>query len=39
MKDFQADLSRYYALGVNRLEVLLNPAVWAIFCYRMGRSI
>lgn len=39
MKDFQADLSRYYALGVSRREVLLNPAVWAIFWYRMGRSI
>jgi serine O-acetyltransferase len=39
MKDFQADLSRYYALGVSRREALLNSAVWAIFWYRVGRAI
>ena len=39
MKDFQADLARYYALGVSPREVVLNPAVWAIFWYRLGRAI
>ena len=39
MRDFRADLARYYALGATRREVALNPAVWAILWYRVGRWI
>jgi len=39
MRDFKADLARYYSLGNTRREVAMNPAVWAIFWYRLGRWI
>ena len=39
MTSFRQDLARYYKLGASRREVALNPAVWAIFWYRLGRGI
>jgi len=39
VKEFRADLERYRALGVKSRDILLNPAVWAIFWYRFGHWI
>ncbi len=39
MRDFRADLARYRALGNTRREIALNPAVWCICWYRLGRWI
>ena len=37
MNKFSADISRYKARGASGKELWLNPAVWAIACYRLGN--
>ncbi len=37
MSDFRADMARYRARGYNGRDLWLNPAVWAIACYRLGN--
>ncbi len=37
MAKFSADLARYRAKGNHGKDLWLNPAVWAIGCYRMGN--
>jgi serine O-acetyltransferase len=37
--DFRADLDRYRAFGESSRRIVLNPAVWCIFWYRIGRWI
>ncbi len=39
MDDFRQDLARYRAFGESPRRIALNPAVWCIFWYRMGRGI
>ena len=39
MKDFRDDLARYRAFGESHRRILLNPAVWCIFWYRLGRIV
>ena len=36
---FKEDLARYQSYGESRLRIALNPAVWCIFWYRLGRLI
>ena len=36
MNKFSADIARYKAKGSVGKELWLNPAVWAIGCYRLG---
>ncbi len=37
MGHFSADIARYRAKGHQGRELWLNPAVWAIACYRLGN--
>ena len=37
MNKFAADIARYRAKGYSGKELWLNPAVWAIGCYRLGN--
>jgi serine O-acetyltransferase len=37
MNSFSADLARYRARGSRNKDLWLNPAVWAIGCYRLGN--
>lgn len=37
MSKFSADIARYRAKGNSGKELWLNPAVWAIACYRLGN--
>ena len=37
--EFQADLERYRSYGDAGWRILLNPAVWCIFWYRLGGWI
>jgi serine O-acetyltransferase len=37
MNKFSADIARYRAKGSAGKELWLNPAVWAIGCYRLGN--
>jgi serine O-acetyltransferase len=37
MSKFSADIARYKAKGGAGKELWLNPAVWAIGCYRLGN--
>ena len=37
MKEFSADIARYRAMGDHGKELWMNPAVWAIACYRFGN--
>lgn len=37
MSRFSADIKRYRAKGYCGRELWLNPAVWAICCYRLGN--
>ena len=37
MNKFSIDIARYKAKGYNGKELWLNPAVWAIACYRLGN--
>jgi serine O-acetyltransferase len=37
LSEFKADLQRYRELGVSTREIVLNPAVWAIFWHRFGH--
>jgi len=37
MNKFSADIARYKAKGSVGKELWLNPAVWAIGCYRLGN--
>jgi serine O-acetyltransferase len=37
MKKFSADIARYKTKGHVGKELWLNPAVWAIACYRLGN--
>jgi len=37
MHEFSEDIARYRARGYNGKELWLNPAVWAISCYRLGN--
>ena len=37
MNRFSADVARYKARGYHGRELWLNPAVWAIGCYRLGH--
>jgi serine O-acetyltransferase len=37
MKDFSADIARYRVRGHKGRELWLNPAMWAIACYRLGN--
>lgn len=37
MNKFAADIARYRAKGAGGKELWLNPAVWAIACYRLGN--
>lgn len=39
VKEFQADLGRYLALGSKKRQLITNPAVWAIFWYRFGHWV
>lgn len=39
MDDFKQDLARYRAFGESPRRIALNPAVWCIFWYRLGRVI
>lgn len=39
MRDFRQDLARYEAFGESSRRIILNPAVWCIFWYRLGRAI
>ena len=37
MKEFSADIARYRAMGDHGKDLWMNPAVWAIACYRFGN--
>jgi len=37
MRKFSADIARYRLKGASGKELWLNPAVWAIGCYRLGN--
>jgi len=37
--EFKEDLGRYRAYGESYRQIALNPAVWCIFWYRLGRWI
>jgi serine O-acetyltransferase len=37
MNKFSSDIARYRAKGSGGKELWLNPAVWAIGCYRLGN--
>ena len=37
MHEFAADIARYRAKGNSGKELWLNPAVWAIACYRLAN--
>jgi serine O-acetyltransferase len=37
MSKFSVDIARYRAKGGTSKELWLNPAVWAIGCYRLGN--
>jgi serine O-acetyltransferase len=37
MHEFSADIARYRLKGDHGKELWLNPAVWAIACYRLGN--
>lgn len=37
MSGFSADIARYRKKGSNGKDLWLNPAVWAIACYRLGN--
>ncbi len=37
--EFKEDLGRYRAYGESYRRILLNPAVWCIFWYRLGRWV
>ncbi|MCU1301765.1 MAG: serine acetyltransferase [Candidatus Sulfotelmatobacter sp.] len=37
MNKFSADVARYRAKGAAGKELWLNPAIWAIGCYRLGN--
>ena len=37
MNKFSSDIARYRANGSGGMELWLNPAVWAIGCYRLGN--
>ena len=37
MNKFSADIARYKERGYRGKELWLNPAVWAIGCYRLGN--
>jgi serine O-acetyltransferase len=37
MGSFSADIARYRAKGAHGKSLWLNPAVWAIGCYRLGN--
>jgi serine O-acetyltransferase len=37
MHEFSEDIARYRARGYNGKQLWLNPAVWAISCYRLGN--
>jgi serine O-acetyltransferase len=39
MDDFRCDLNRYREYGESSWRIALNPAVWCIFWYRIGRFI
>jgi len=39
MSRFTEDLARYRARGVTGLDLLLNPAVWAIASYRLSHWV
>jgi len=39
VKEFRADIQRYLALGSNKRQIITNPAVWAIFWYRLGHWV
>ena len=39
ISDFEADCARYKASGESRRRMALNPAVWCLFWYRLGRWI
>jgi len=39
MNKFSADIARYKAKGSGGKELWLNPAVWAIGCYRLGHWV
>ena len=37
MSDFSADIARYRTRGHRGRDLWLNPAMWAIACYRLGN--
>ena len=37
MSNFSEDIARYKSMGDHGKELWLNPAVWAIACYRLGN--
>ena len=37
MSSFSSDLARYRTRGFRNKDLWLNPAVWAIGCYRLGN--
>ena len=39
LADFRADLNRYSSFGESSRRIALNPAVWCILWYRLGRWI
>lgn len=38
-EEFREDVTRYRSYGESRFRVALNPAVWCIFWYRLGKVI
>jgi serine O-acetyltransferase len=38
-EEFREDVARYRSYGESRFRVALNPAVWCIFWYRLGKII
>jgi len=39
MRAFACDLARYRESGDSRWRIAMNPAVWSIFWYRVGRVL
>ena len=39
MSSFSSDIARYRAKGNGGMALWLNPAVWAIGCYRLGNWV
>jgi serine O-acetyltransferase len=37
MNKFSADIARYKERGFSRSQILFDPAIWAIACYRFGN--